>query len=161
MLWLIALLGSLWLPPGCDTGLCSCVGPETAADALQSADAVFAGRVVSVRDTVLDEPDFPEWPRRVVTLRVDRAWKGVEAETVTVLTGMGGGDCGFPFRVGETYLVYARRGGRDGTGPLATGICGRTALFAHADKDLRELGAPQRTWPARPRIEPSHREERR
>jgi hypothetical protein len=161
MLWLLALLASLWLPPACDTGFCSCRGPATAADALQSADAVFTGRAISVRDTiVLGDSLVPEWPRRVATLLADGAWKGVEAQTVTVTTGMGGGDCGFPFAQGETYLVYAHRGGRDGSGPLETSICGRTVLLARADGDLQALGAPRRTWPARPRIEPARRERR-
>jgi hypothetical protein len=73
-----------------------------------------------------------------VTLRVDRAWKGVESGTVVVLTGQGGGDCG-PGRSGKSYLVFA-----DG-GPASRwlpGVCGRTAELSRAAEDVAELGEP-------------------
>ena len=151
MIWLLALLGSLWLSPACDTGLCTCVGPRTPAQALESADAAFTGRVIRMRDTVFPgEPPNGGWQRRYVTLRVDRSWKGVETRTVTVVTGTGGGDCGFPFEEGESYLVYAR-GGPD---ELETSICGRTSDLSYAAADLRALGAPRRTWRAGRAVRP-------
>jgi hypothetical protein len=142
MLGLLALLGTLWMAPPCETGFCSCAGPRDVPSALASAQAVFTGRVVSVRDTTV-QTDHGPWRRRRVMLRVDRAWKGVEAETVTVLTGWGGGDCGFPFERGESYLVYAH--GRPGE-VLGTGICGRTAELSRAAADVRALGEPTHRW---------------
>ena len=61
-------------------------------------------------------------------------------DSITILgTGHGAGDCGYPFAVGETYLVYARY-----LGPrLYTTICSRTRLLAQAGADLRALGAPE------------------
>jgi hypothetical protein len=39
---------------------------------------------------------------------VSRVFKGVRrVDTVFVITGMGHGDCGFPFVTGSRYLVYA------------------------------------------------------
>ncbi|WP_420128699.1 hypothetical protein [Longimicrobium sp.] len=93
------------------------------------------------------------WTQRVVTLRVDRAWKGVESETVVLMTGWGGGDCGFPFEHGKSYLVYTD--GRPGELPRA-GICGRTAVLSRANADIRALGEP--AWRSPPgsdaRVEP-------
>jgi hypothetical protein len=63
---------------------------------------------------------------------------------VVVFTGSGGGDCGFPFRRGESYLVYASA---NTDGWLGTGICGRTAELSRAAADLRELGTPSWRWP--------------
>jgi hypothetical protein len=66
-----------------------------------------------------------------VTFDVRTAWKGVRDSVVTVRTGFGGGDCGFPFEEGRQYRVYAFRGA-DATvyyeqGPwLSTSICSRT-----------------------------------
>ena len=37
---------------------------------------------------------------------VDRAWKGSVAEEVFIQTGSGGGDCGYRFEVGRSYLLY-------------------------------------------------------
>ena len=139
MLGFLALLGALWMAPACETGFCSCVGPRGVPSSAASADAVFTGRVVRVRNVMNGGRQM-----RRVTLRVDRAWKGVDARTVVVMTGSGGGDCGFPFRRRQSYLVYAN-------GPpgevLGVGICGRTAEVSRAAADLRELGQPSRRWP--------------
>lgn len=144
MLGFLALLGALWAAPPCDAGFCSCARPEDAATELREADAVFTGRVVAVRDTAAGEGHFPG-PRLLhVTLRVDRAWKGVESDTVVVVTGVTGADCGFPFRRGGRYLVFAYR--RPG-GPLIAGICGRTAHLSRAAGSVRQLGEPARRWP--------------
>lgn len=147
MLGLVALLGALWTAPPCETGFCSCVGPQDVPSALQSAQAVLAGTVVAARNTTLQTPHGPQrlW---AVTLRADRAWKGVEAETVVVLPGHGGPDCGFPFQRGESYLVYAHRGPGES---LYAGSCGRTADLSRAAADLRALGEPSRRWPHRSR----------
>jgi hypothetical protein len=144
MLWLMALLGSLWPGPACEAPFCDCVAAGSVAEAREGAAAVFAGTVVGIRDIVVAFGGH-EHGMRAVTLRVDRAWKGVDAETVTVVTGWGGGDCGFPFELREPYLVYATRWAGQPAAPLATGICGRTALLRRAADDLRELGEPLRT----------------
>jgi hypothetical protein len=116
---------------------------------LASAEAVFSGTVVAVRDTMIGtSAEYGPFPRRKVTLRVDRAWKGVESKTVVVLTGQGGGDCGFPFERGESYLVYAH--GQPGQ-PISAGICGRTTQLARAAADVRALGEPSRRWSHRSR----------
>ena len=126
-------------------GTCSCVGPGTPQSAVESATAVFTGTVVSVRETT-QSTEHERWPVRVVRFRVDGAWKGVNAPEVTVLTGMGGGDCGLDFDRGLRYLVYAYGGaGRK----LSTGLCTRTAPAARAGEDLRALGDPERRWPRR------------
>ena len=61
------------------------------------------------------------------------------ADSVVVLrTGEGGGDCGYHFRIGERYLVYA-------LGPveaLETSICSRTRRARQARADLAALGPP-------------------
>lgn len=145
MLGFLSLLAWLWMAPACDTGFCSCVGPRDPRSALETSAAVFTGRVVAVRDTMVGTAaEHGPWQMRRVTLEVDGVWKGVESATVVVLTGMGGGDCGFPFRRGESYLVYTA-GGTPGE-PLRVGICGRTALLEHAAADLHALGDPVHRW---------------
>ncbi len=79
-----------------------------------------------------------------MTLRVDRAWKGVESDTVVVRTGRNDGDCGFRFRRGGSYLVFAHAA-EDGS--LVTGLCDRTTRLRRAAASLRTLGPPVRRWP--------------
>lgn len=144
MLGFVALLGALWMAPPCEGGFCMCAYREDVATALAGAHAVFTGRVVAVRDTVIGEGHFPGPYVRRVTLRVDRAWKGVDSSTVVVVTGMGDADCGFPFRRGGRYLVFAHR---RPDGLLEAGICDRTARLRRAARTLRALGPPARRWP--------------
>ena len=144
MLGFLVLLGGLWTAPACETGVCSCAGSHDVPSALASADAVFTARVLSVRDTLVGGgTEHGPWEMLRVTLRVDRAWKGVESRTVEVITGTGGGDCGFPFRRGKSYLVYTHR---MGAGSLSAGICGRTAELARASADIRALGPATARW---------------
>jgi hypothetical protein len=55
---------------------------------------------------------------------------------VEIRTGMGGTDCGYPFKPGLSYLVYARE---DKDGLLVTDTCSRTAVADQAEADLTFL----------------------
>jgi hypothetical protein len=70
------------------------------------------------------------------------SYKGALPDHLIVGTGVGGGDCGFEFIKGETYLVFAE------PAPdyyervdYATDICSRTAHVNHATEDLALLSA--------------------
>ena len=117
---------------------CSCIGPEQPCQAFGSAAAVFVGTVTG-SETRQPKEGEDVWGRRVFKFAVLQPFLGVEGTEVEVATGMGGGDCGYGFRKGETYLVYAY-GGRDGK-PLATGICSRTTPVSDASEDLEFLRA--------------------
>jgi hypothetical protein len=122
---------------------CSCQPPVSALQA--RAAAVFLGRVESVLG--LRPGMYGLFESRVFRFRVSRAWKGVSSEYVDVETAEVGTACGYPFEVGEEYLVYAYGeptpsasvpGQRPGTS-----ACTRTAHFSEAEeRDLRELGVP-------------------
>jgi hypothetical protein len=62
---------------------------------------------------------------KAVTFDVERQWKGTAGEALTVFTGSGGGDCGSPFDVGRTYLVYATAREGSAGGVLQSSICHR------------------------------------
>jgi len=55
---------------------------------------------------------------------------------IEVFTGYGGGDCGYEFKIGQRYLVYAYRHKEK----LTTSICTRTKSFINANEDLAFLG---------------------
>ena len=133
---------------------CSCVGTESVADAFKSADAIFAGVVESIEDPFGDklkamseadrmvaQRDYmnPERGRKV-TFRVMQWWKGDLLEkSLTVWTGYGGGDCGYPVEKGQSFLVYARRNLQN---RLTMAICGRTSALVCALGELEALGQP-------------------
>ena len=105
---------------------CKCAPPPSVALSYDGATAIFIGKVQSIKEVKF---------QRVVTLRVIEAFKGAKAKTVTIHTGSGGGDCGFPFVLFQSYLVYANGTAND----LGTNICSRTKGVGKASLELSEL----------------------
>jgi hypothetical protein len=87
---------------------------------------------------------------RRIAFNVRDAWKGISTTAVTLRTGHGEADCGYPFAVGGNYVVYAH----ESDGGLATNICTRTADTSAAVDDLNYLNSlPRLTLsPAAPRL---------
>ena len=130
------LLLAVSLAFGAEAGhACTCAPPESPARELGRAAAVFSGKVVEVRKHRRSGDIFAGVE---AVFRVGRAWKGVEATTVSVFTASHSAACGYGFKRGRTYLVYAHK---DREGRLSTGICGRTRRLKDAGEDLKELGA--------------------
>ena len=137
---------------------CSCAMPPTARDALNSADAVFSGTVVSVtqvNQNLSGGTNATSYPSNEVVFSVISVWKGVLRPQIILRTGSGGGDCGYTFTPGDTYLVYAYSSNPGSPAfyvgntlieiPLTprqfgTSICTRTAPLAMAAADLAQLG---------------------
>jgi hypothetical protein len=96
--------------------------------------AVFSGRVLDIqsKQAQSDIGQFT-YERKLVKFAVEDAFRGVQASTVEVLTGQGGGDCGYNFEQGRSYLVYAHK---NETGEMSTGICTRTRPIEKAAEDL-------------------------
>jgi len=123
--------------------LCGFVwGKATAAASV--ADAVFLGRVTMIRLVgARGNPtpnEFVYDGELEVSLEVDRAWKAVTSATVEVLTDAQATACGYPFLVGQYYLVYATQ--RASTRALETGLCSRTKELQAASADISALGPP-------------------
>jgi len=74
-------------------------------------------------------------PVMSVTFIETRFYRGTQAQTVKVETGLGGGDCGFQFELKRRYLVYAYKE----NGQLATGICTATAPIEDSTGNLARL----------------------
>jgi hypothetical protein len=113
---------------------CQCAGRALPCEGYWKASAVFIGTVIS--RTTTTRKSEGEFNNRLIHFAVDRAFRNVEGSEVEVATGLGGGDCGYDFRVGGQYLVYAYQTANN---QLATGICSRTRLLAEASEDLHYL----------------------
>lgn len=118
---------------------CTCMSPKRPpCEVWWQTSAIFVGRVTRIRSVTDQMEDGQERRSKIVSLRVQERWQGVERDRdVEVRTGAGGGDCGFDFRRGEVYLVYASRSALSGR--LETGICSRTTPIQEADRDLAYL----------------------
>jgi hypothetical protein len=117
----------------CELPLVGQAEKQAVKKARRESQAIFVGKVLEVV-----EP--PNEFHVSIRFEIERVWKGPEYSELEIFTGKGGGDCGYKFAVGETYLVYA-------FGPnelrLGTNICQRTKTVAAARVDLRYLGKPR------------------
>ncbi|MEM7436683.1 MAG: MYXO-CTERM sorting domain-containing protein [Myxococcota bacterium] len=113
---------------------CSCMR-QSPEEAIAAAEALFEASVTAVSDNT--KTDFRG---RAVTLAVGRVWKGVEGSEVTAITASSSAACGYPFQVGESYLVY---GYRSRAGDLHVSLCSHTKRIDDAKADLKLLGKPK------------------
>jgi len=74
---------------------------------------------------------------------VKGSWKGVSEEPVDVYGHGLEASCGIESDEDKSYPVYAYRSGRDGEGPLQTGLCASAKPLEQADEDPRVLGRPE------------------
>lgn len=137
---------------------CSCVTSGPPCQAAWKTSAVFAGTVVGLtRDTM--QPDSRGAAQANGFLgthalfEVAEGFIGMEGrgQRIEIRTGMGGGDCGYPFERGERYAVYANET-KDGL--LVATICSRTAPEARAQSDLAYLRGLPNAGPLTGRFEP-------
>jgi hypothetical protein len=118
---------------------CTCAGNSPPCESFGTASAVFAGTVVGERTSKRPkqgERTEIDWAPRAVKFSVEQAYSGVTGTEVEVFTGQGGGDCGYAFKIGQRYLVYAY----SSQDKLTTSICTRTRPFSQATEDLAFLG---------------------
>jgi hypothetical protein len=105
---------------------------------------LFVGTVVQILEPTSEPETQPDGSVEVhfggdrrVTLRMDERFVGDVGTEVTVTTGSGGGDCGYGFEVGKSYLVSAG----NWEGRLYTGICSITAPVHEAYARIQQLRA--------------------
>jgi len=104
--------------------------PRSPADALDSASAVFQGRVIAI-----EQPDQLEI-NYAVRLVVETVWKGAALAEIVVMSRQHDAICGYPFVLGQDYLVYAAEEREQ----LAVGLCSGTRPTSKAQADLNVLG---------------------
>lgn len=116
------------------------------------ADTIFVGKVIgSKKQITYEEYDYSEnaenssssksqkvtYDVGEIYFEVSEYFRGEKKDSrVTVYSSESSASCGYLFKRGETYLVYA---GRGDSGRLGTGLCSRTAPISEATEDLRYL----------------------
>lgn len=132
---------------------CTCGGPHAAKNMREVAEwyvnqpdvkLIFEGKVT--KQDVRSGPTAPATAMsmtpsgrfRVVDFTVTRTFKGETHDQVSVVTGLGNGDCGYDFQTGSAYLVFASAGPQKA---WFTSICTGTAAIEDAGTALRLLGS--------------------
>ncbi len=119
-------------------GPCTCVPNPPPREAGIKSAAVFEGAVADIAPW--DTADYGQQVvSQAVTFDVTKVWKGPRVPQLRVFTIGAESTCGYPFKWGRQYLVYAAL---DEQGRLSVGQCSRTSLLEHAADDLKDLAAP-------------------
>src|SRR5215475_14093518 len=122
-----------------DVKACSCMfGVSPPCEEYWRAEAVFAGKAIKQSTFYVEQGEGNSkyrFQQSLVRFSVEQAFKGISGEEVEIVTGMGGGDCGYQLKDGERYVVYAVRSGKDNS-RLYAGVCNRIKLVAEAEEDF-------------------------
>jgi hypothetical protein len=117
---------------------CTCISNGPPCQAYGNTAVVFVGTPIEVKTTTRENAGVESrYPQRLFTFRIEEHFRGLDAAQVEIRTGMGGGDCGYDFKVGERYLVYASFNAANGL--FATSICTRTRPVSAAGEDLEYI----------------------
>ena len=114
---------------------CSCV-PRTVEENFNNAATIFVGRILSAQEIRGDESELSAVAG---TFRIIETIKGNPERLAVVETGFGGGDCGVPLLVGQSYVFFADPNGRIN---ICNGTEGYTKGYEPDDallQNLREL----------------------
>jgi hypothetical protein len=116
---------------------CSCASPPDVEAQFSRSEAVFAGRVLEVKEQRYLNGSMT----KAALFEVSHIWKGGTESQIIINTGSGGGDCGLNFEEGKEYLVYAHPSTMYGDKELLiTIICDRTNALDQTQEDLAVLG---------------------
>lgn len=118
---------------------CSCASERPVCEAFGASNAVFVGKVIGAKQRKTTNYDGVQetWDVGEIYFQVEEAFHGVKKGTrVTISSGTGGGDCGYWFKRGKTYLIYGYGDAKKGFG---TNICTRTREISGASEDLEFL----------------------
>src|SRR5258707_9153113 len=94
---IVAILSS-----GSRSHACSCIS-TTPCEAFKNSSLVFVGHLIKVDAHLFAvEGDTTSEFGVYFTFEVERIFKGGDTSIITVVTGMGGGDCGYHFESDQT-----------------------------------------------------------
>lgn len=101
---------------------CSCIGQRTIQEEIRNSDVLVVGTILNKEilqltdstmlklfpnDTTLSTSPLSRMVIARYNLLVLDIYKGkITKDTITIFTGLGGGDCGFRFENGKKYIIY-------------------------------------------------------
>ena len=131
--WFVKIISIFILIIGIESQACSCVPPGPIEPDFERTPWIFAARV-------LTQYEIPSEHGGILAaeLEVLKTWKGEAQDRTRVLTMGNEAACGFSFRVGGEYLIWAHS---DNNSMLWTNLCTRTGAMTNraVKKDLAWL----------------------
>lgn len=92
---------------------CSCVGNESIKTSIKKSHSIFIGTVVDSSLIKIEEKlegisssIYHYFIKYNVVIKSVLKGKNY-TDTISLYTGIGGGDCGYPFKIDSDYIIYA------------------------------------------------------
>ena len=134
---IIVLAAVFWLMADAEPAIaCVCAPSGSPKEALAYSDVVFAGKATAVQMWNESGPSVSSADPVTARFDVNRVWKGTTQDTIVIKTGRLRSSCGYEFKEGRRYVVYAIDG--------ETGLCTRTRPVVLAPRDFAALGLGRR-----------------
>lgn len=127
---------------------CTCIGEMSLSKEFKISNVILVGKVISKDTFNIKDTLFPSLSIYKIKYQVliSRMIKGkIKTRIVSIISGIGNGDCGFSFEVGKEYLIYSTfenrhyRQGEIVKKFLATNICTRTKIIDGANMEIENL----------------------
>ncbi len=109
---------------------CDCAGRPQGVKGVQTCGYYWGSEDVFIG--LAEKVEIDKYQMKV-TFSVEKSIRGTEAKKVEVFTSSSEASCGYPFKQGERYLVYGRKGN---DGKYQESLCGPTTLLENAEDDL-------------------------
>lgn len=88
---------------------CKCA-ERSIEESVKDASVVFTGKVISRTEVASTDSLNPYHLYRYQVKKL-KVYRGkTTSRTITIYSGMGGGDCGYSFKIGKTYVIYGSAG---------------------------------------------------
>lgn len=128
---------------------CTCIGKTKVKSEVKNSDVVIIGKVLSKELLTIKDKYVPEefyLKKNEYTIQIIKKYKGeITSDTIKIVTGIGNGDCGFKFLIGESYIIYSEfqdafiEENEKEKPFLTTNICTRTRLYDEdEDRKIRK-----------------------
>jgi len=91
---------------------CSCNEGISTQNLFKSSDLVFTGKIINIKPyqpKVYSNGDeiIEEYSNVIVEIETKDLFKGEFKKVIKIVTGVGGGDCGYKFMEGQEYVIFA------------------------------------------------------
>ena len=114
------------------TEACDCAGRPQGVKGVQTCGYYWGSEDVFIGLAETVEIDSKIGSMKV-TFSVEKSIRGTNEKTVEIFTSSSEASCGYPFKQGERYFVYGRKGS---DGKYHESLCGATTLLKNAEDDL-------------------------
>lgn len=121
---------------------CSCKNFIGMAEHISNSEIIFSGIVKNVQYCQLETDDSEKTSEvQLYTIAISNAFKGINDTSIEIITGLGFGDCGDHFAIGEEYIIFAYDSGytKKNDGLYETNICMWNGLVSEKEGYIEML----------------------